>query len=168
MKYCTVYSIIFFLSYVPSVNAQTAINLSTIEGLWQVVNSKGDPIHYVKIYEKEDKYYGKITKLFNKKNPQKLLCSQCDDEQKNKPVIGLRIIDNMERGRTKYAKGRILDYQKGRSSPCTIWMVNEDVIKVRSWWLFLYKTTVWYRISWIRYTSIFEFVVYHAYKKEET
>ncbi len=146
MKYWTVFAIIFLIEC-SNGYAQTAFNLSTIEGLWQVVDSNGDPMHYVEIYEKNNLYFGKITKLFNEKNPEQLLCRQCPNQRKNKPVLGLHIITDMERGRTKYGKGHILDYKKGRSSPCTIWMESADVIKVRSWWLFLYKTYVWYRIS---------------------
>ena len=147
MKDCTLYLIIFFLGCSLSSQSQTAFNLSTIEGLWQVVDSNGDPDYYVEIYEKDDNFYGKITKLFNREEPELLRCSNCDGDNQGQLIIGLDIITDMERGPTKYSKGRLLDYQKGRYSPCTIWMENEDIIRVRSWWLFFYKTAVWYRIS---------------------
>lgn len=127
--------------------AQTIFNTSTIKGVWQVVDASGKPLHYVEIYEENDRFFGKIVELFQVETPEDLKCTACHNELKNQPVLGLPILTNMERGRTKYSKGHIMDYQKGNYSPCTIWMESENVIKVRSWWLFLYQTRVWYRIS---------------------
>jgi uncharacterized protein (DUF2147 family) len=114
--------------------------------LCQVVGSNRDPSYYVETYENNDNFHGKTTKLFNTKEPGLLKCKSCDGDQKDQFVIGLDIINDMERGGTKYSKGRILDYKKGNYSPCTIWMENEDIIRVRSWWLFFYRTAIWYRI----------------------
>lgn len=147
MKHFVLLGFAFLLTCSFDAHAQTAFNTSTIEGVWQVVDSNGDPIHYVEIYVKDDLYGGKIVKLFNEKNPEALRCTECRGDLKDKSVLGLTIITDMERGESKYGKGRILDYTKGSSSPCTIWMESENVIRVRSWWLFLFKTYSWYRIS---------------------
>lgn len=142
-------AIFFFLFFIVNsflTTAQTVINLATIVGEWQVMDSKGNPAYYVEIKEKDGLYIGVISNVLNSKNPEKIICTQCSGQLKNKSVLGLSILTNMERGETKYGKGYLLDYEKGNSSPCTIWMESEGVIKVRTWWLFLYRTHAWYRV----------------------
>ena len=128
-------------------SAQVSFNHQNIIGVWKVESSKGVPLYAVEIVNEKDRYFGKVVEVFNDKGNSMLTCVKCQGDLKDAPLVGLEVLSDMVEGRVKYANGRFLNFLNGDSSPCTIWMVNESIIKVRSWWLFFYRTYSWYRIS---------------------
>jgi hypothetical protein len=144
MRYLSVLYLAFF-SF--SICAQTSFNTQTIIGVWKVSNTKGLPLYSVKIEVENDRYFGEIVEVFYTDGDSLIFCSKCSGELRNAPLVGLEVLSDMVKGPVKYSKGSFFNFINGDSSPCTMWMVNDSVVKVRSWWLFLYRTYVWYRIS---------------------
>jgi len=90
-----------------------------IVGKWKTIDDKdGSEKSIVLIYKAADgKYFGKIEKLF--KNPEKI-CTECEGTNKNKPVLGMMIINNMIEKDGKLTGGTILDPKNGKVYKCNI------------------------------------------------
>ncbi len=141
--------------------AQTSVNGKDIVGVWKTIDDEtGRSKSHVQVYKKGDKYHAKIVKLLDpqtlkENNAQRfedLKCTKCPrDHGKNEPTIGLEIIWDMEKQKEKYAKGSIMDPNKGKVYTCTLWMDSTDktgnTIKVRGWIAMFYRTQTWYRIK---------------------
>lgn len=91
-------------------------------GYWKTIDDKTkSKKSIVKIFKKGGKYFGKIIRLFRKpsqdQNPK---CTKCTDHRKNKPIIGMQILENLKKapskwkGRDWYNKGKILDPNNGK------------------------------------------------------
>jgi uncharacterized protein (DUF2147 family) len=82
-------------------------------GDWKTVDDKtGAPRAIVRIELKGDKYFGHIEQSFTP-GAQTRVCSECSDDRKNQPIIGLEVIRNMSRKDEGYAGGEILDPDSG-------------------------------------------------------
>jgi uncharacterized protein (DUF2147 family) len=90
-----------------------------IVGKWKTIDDKdGSEKSIVLIFKATNgKYYGTIEKLF--KNPDGV-CSECEGANKNKPNLGLRIINNMVEAEGKLTGGTILDPKNGKVYKCNI------------------------------------------------
>ena len=90
-----------------------------IVGKWKTIDDKdGTEKSIVSIFKATNgKYYGTIEKLF--KNPD-ATCVECDGANKNKPISGLRIINNMVEVDGKLTDGTILDPKTGKVYKCNI------------------------------------------------
>jgi len=87
--------------------------VSNIVGNWKTIDDEtGEAKSIVRIYKGSNgKYYGKIEKLF--KNPDGK-CVNCKDANKDKPLLGMVIITDMEEKGDKLEGGNILDPAKGK------------------------------------------------------
>jgi len=90
-----------------------------IVGKWKTIDDKdGSEKSIVLIFKATNgKYYGVIEKLF--KNPDGI-CSECEGTNKNKPNLGMRIINNMVEVDKKLTGGTILDPKNGKVYKCNI------------------------------------------------
>lgn len=90
-----------------------------IIGKWKTIDDKdGSAKSIVYIFKATNgQYYGKIDKLF--KEPEKL-CTECEGANKNKPVLGMMIINNLLEKDGKLTGGTILDPKNGKVYKCNI------------------------------------------------
>jgi uncharacterized protein (DUF2147 family) len=93
--------------------------IDKIVGNWKSIDDEdGTAKSIVHIFKATNgKYYGKIEKLF--KNPDKL-CIECKGENYNKPIKGMRIINDMVIKGSALSGGTILDPNNGKVYKCTI------------------------------------------------
>ena len=89
--------------------------MPTAAGLWEKLNSFGQPEAEFRITDCNGLYQGKIVKIFPRpgENPSTFRCTECEGEQKNAPVVGLTLVKGMRRVGLDYRDGTILDPRDG-------------------------------------------------------
>ncbi len=119
----------------------------SIVGRWKTIDdNSGKTRSIVEIYKKDDKYFGKIVKLYREPGePQDPLCEECKGDKKNQKVLGMEIITNLEYDpeEEEYTDGEILDPENGNIYDCKIWMDERGELKVRGYLYFFYRTQTW-------------------------
>ena len=141
-------NILYIITTIVLLSFQAAFAQS-IEGKWKTIDDKtGEAKSIVEIYQKDGKIYGKVIEILN---PAKRdgLCEKCKDDRKNKPVLGMVIIDGLIKDDDEYAGGKVLDPEKGKEYKCRLWLDADDKNKlyVRGYVAFLYRTQNWYRVQ---------------------
>ncbi|MEM6684950.1 MAG: DUF2147 domain-containing protein [Bacteroidota bacterium] len=121
----------------------------SVVGKWKTIDDEtGEAKSIVEIYQQNGKVYGKVVDIIN---PEKRngLCEKCKGERKNKPVLGMQIIDGLTKDDNEYGDGKILDPEKGKEYKCKIWLDEKDTNKlyVRGYIAFFYRTQNWYRVE---------------------
>jgi uncharacterized protein (DUF2147 family) len=125
----------FFLFSAATTQAQTAIDGKDLTGKWRTTDDKTGKVK-------------SVVQIFrDPQEDQDPVCKACDDYRKNQRVIGLVIIRNMVQNRSSYGDGDILDPETGDIYTCEIWLESKDVLKVRGYWGFFYRTQTWQRVE---------------------
>ena len=118
-------------------------------GVWKSIDdATGEERSNVTIYEQNGKIYGKITKLLAAKPD--ILCEECSGAKKNKPILGLVIIEDLKAEGGYWKSGKILDPESGNVYGCSIWFEEgeSDELKVRGkHWTGFYRTQTWHRVK---------------------
>lgn len=90
-----------------------------IVGKWKTIDDKdGSTKSIVYIFKATNgRFYGKIEKLM--KDPEKL-CTECGGTNKNQPILGMMIINNLVEKEGSLTGGTILDPKNGKVYKCNI------------------------------------------------
>ena len=122
----------------------TTVSAQSIVGKWKSIDDEtGKPKSVVEIFEKNGKVYGKIVKLFrDPSEDQDPVCDKCDDDRKDKKIIGMEIIREMVKDDDEWEDGTIMDPKKGTVYDCKLWIEGGN-LKVRGYVLFIYRTQTW-------------------------
>ncbi|MDR1338891.1 MAG: DUF2147 domain-containing protein [Prevotellaceae bacterium] len=94
--------------------------VSAILGEWKTVDDKSGKVRsLVRIYKDtaDGLYYGKIEKLYEHADA---VCEKCEDENKNKPILGMIIIKEMKVSGKTLKGGTVLDPENGKKYHGTI------------------------------------------------
>jgi uncharacterized protein (DUF2147 family) len=140
MKKVFLFSMLFFFSL-------TIIKAQDIVGTWKTIDDEtGKAKSVVKIYKGgDDKYYGKIIKLFREvgedQNPK---CTECSGSKKDQLIIGMIIISGMEKDGDEWEDGTILDPKNGNVYDCEMEIIGGK-LEVRGYlgFSFIGRTQVW-------------------------
>ncbi|WP_299555793.1 DUF2147 domain-containing protein [Seonamhaeicola sp.] len=135
--FCT---ILFFL-------VSSTLQSQDVFGKWRTIDGITDEAKsIVEIYEDNGKVFGKIVEILNPEQ-KGALCKKCFGEEKNKPVLGLVLIKNMERAGKYYKRGTIFDPEHGKRFRCRLMLTqNPNILQVRGYVGFLYATQYWKRV----------------------
>ena len=135
---------LFFLLYLA-----TNIVAQSPSGLWKTVDDEsGEAKSHVEIYQQEGQYYGKVVKLL--KSDPDTICDECSGDKKDKPVLGMVILESLQSTDDYWSNGTILDPENGKEYGCSIWFEDgkTEAIKVRGkHWTGFYRTQTWYRVK---------------------
>lgn len=99
-----------------SIFAKTEINKQLIAGNWQTLYDKTNkPSSIIAISKQGEFFEGKVIKTFrNPGEKQTGVCDSCVGAQKNKPILGMVIIKNMQCFSDYCKNGTILDPTNGK------------------------------------------------------
>lgn len=119
-------------------------------GKWKTVDDKtGIAKSIIEITEANGLYKAHVIELLDPEyagtNP---VCELCKGDKKNKPILGLEIMWNLEKDSSKkWSGGKILDPENGKTYGCKLSLEDEDTLKVRGYLGFaaLGRNQFWYR-----------------------
>jgi uncharacterized protein (DUF2147 family) len=123
------------------------INAQTIFGKWNSTNEEtGNIDSIIEVYEKDGKAFAKVIEIkgSTRKNA---VCEKCEDENKDKPILGLNILTGLQENEDEWSGGNILDPRNGRIYNCYIKLIKPNKLKIRGYMgLALFgKTAYWER-----------------------
>lgn len=97
-----------------------AHDASDIVGKWTTIDDETkEKKSTVEIYKGSDgKYYGKIVELLAPTDHD--TCIKCKGTLKNKPLVGLQIINGMKKSGKEFKDGTIVDPASGKEYKCNI------------------------------------------------
>ncbi len=136
------FSVFFFLGWTTSSAQRNPV------GTWKTIDDEtGQAKSYVKIYEKDGKFYGKVVKLLQSSPDKK--CDACPGDKKGKPILGMVVLWDLQPYRDYWSYGYIMDPNNGKTYKCSIWFEDENTLKVRGYIGIsaLGRTQVWYRVE---------------------
>ena len=119
----------------------------SIEGIWVTRDDEtGKQKSEVLIYKENGKLFGKITKLLLQEDEGKK-CVNCKGENKDQPIEGMVIINDLQLDDETWEDGTILDPKSGKVYDCLIGFEDSNTLKVRGYLGFslLGRTQIWKR-----------------------
>ena len=123
----TLFSVFVLMFLAVSASAQ----VDKIVGKWKTIDDKdGSEKSIVNIFKASNgKYYGKVEKLFKEPNKK---CTECEGENKDKPVLGMTVLKNMVEKDGTLTGGTIIDPANGKVYKCNVSLdANTGKLKVR-------------------------------------
>jgi uncharacterized protein (DUF2147 family) len=84
------------------------------------------------VYEKNGKAYAKVVEIINDER-RDALCTACEGEKKDKPILGLNILSGLEKDDDEWSGGEILDPRNGKVYKCYIELVKANKLKIRGY-----------------------------------
>jgi uncharacterized protein (DUF2147 family) len=133
---------LFFIINIPAT--------AQITGLWKSIDDRTNELKsVVEIVEKGGMISGKVVQIFPKPgeepNP---LCQKCpkDDSRYRKPILGMEIIQSLQKSGNEYIGGTVLDPEEGKVYRCKIWLEG-NTLKLRGYVGPFFRTQTWQRHS---------------------
>ena len=103
MSVTNITSLIFlFLSMLPMGQSQSVF------GKWKTIDDRtGKPKAIIEIYEEDGKMHGKVIEIVEE-GKENFICTKCEGDMKDKPVLGMTIIEDAEHHGNGVYKGDTL------------------------------------------------------------
>ena len=120
----------------------------SIVGTWKTIDDTDNvEKSHIEIYEQDGKYFGKVTKLLEGATIH--VCTKCKGEQKDKPVTGMVIMQDLQKDGDHWEGGTILDPASGKSYKCQIDLESANTLKLRGYIGIpaFGRTQYWYRVD---------------------
>ena len=120
---------------------------SSAIGTWVTRDDEtGEAKSHIQLYEENGQVFGKIVKLLRPSLNHN--CDQCSDHRKDKPMLGMVIIENMQYTGGFWSKGKVLYPKQGKWYNLKFWLKEGDpnTLVVRGAFGPFYRTQYWQRI----------------------
>lgn len=110
----------------------SSLSFAQIEGKWKTIDDEtGQAKSIVEITKKSDgKYYGKVIQLLIK--PANPNCSDCKDDRKGKPILGMEVIRGLKKDGDEFSGGTITNPKDGKTYKCLVTR-NGDKLNVKGY-----------------------------------
>lgn len=127
-------------------SSQLAISQSVF-GKWEILKESGEVRSIIEIYENDGIVNGKVIEILDEEKEDNL-CVECEGEEKNKKILGLVLLKDFKKDQEKYVDGTILNPDDGKIYKSKIWVDedNPNILNVRGYIGFFYKTMEWRRL----------------------
>ena len=129
-----------------------AAQVTSPAGLWRTIddNTKKDK-SLVRIVESNGVYSGKVEKIVDPDAPKDAVCKDCSDERKDKPILGMTIIRNVQANaddKTTFGGGDILDPNNGKVYRVRLRPFDDGrKLEVRGYLGPFYRNQTWLRVE---------------------
>lgn len=120
-----------------------------ILGTWLPSNNKA----HVKIERVNNKYYGTIIWLREPIDPEtkkaKVDKNNPEASLKSKPVIGLKLLKDLEFDEDEWTDGTVYDPENGKTYSCTVTLKDANTIDMRGYigFSFIGRSDIWKRVN---------------------
>lgn len=121
----------------------------TVFGKWKTIDDRdGVEKAIIEIYKDDGLLHAKVVKILQegKKNA---VCTKCEGERKNKPILGMKIMEDFEEKKDGVYKGdKLFDPEQAMTFRGRVWLDEDNAnrLKVRGYLAFLYRTQTWHRV----------------------
>ena len=119
-------------------------------GTWNSIDDKTkEPKAEIRITDGANGLSGRIEKTLRKDADPKATCTECQDERKGQPMVGLEIIrgGKKDEGKNVWEGGKILDPENGRNYTLRMTPIEGGKkLEVRGSIAFLGRTQTWTRL----------------------
>lgn len=122
-----------------------------VVGKWKTIDDKTGLVKsIVEIKEQNGQLSGTVIQLFRSEwanqNPK---CTECKDDRKDMPMLGMDVVRNMKWNGSLYKDGTICDPNNGDIYKCEMWLKSGDAnkLEVRGYWGIIYRTQTWERVQ---------------------
>jgi len=125
------------------------VGAQSIFGKWKTIDPvTGNDESIIEVYKKGGKAYAKVIAIINEADRDKT-CINCKGKNKNKPILGLDILDGLKENGDEWSGGKILDPKNGKYYKCYIKLTEENTLKLRGYIgiSLLGRTEYWYRFK---------------------
>jgi len=127
-----------------------SVTAQSIFGKWKTIDDRyGIEKAVVEIYEKNGKAYGHIVQVLEK-GKEEALCVKCEGENKDKPMVGIMVVYDLEKGKKgEWKNGKLFDPENAMEFKGKLWIDPDDSnkLKVRGYLAFFYRTQTWLRVT---------------------
>lgn len=130
--------------------AGSALAQMTPVGRWQTIDDKTkEPRTEVVITDSGGVLSGRIDKFLRKDADPNRRCTDCSDDRKDKPILGMEIIRGAKKvpGKDVWEDGQILDPESGKSYTLKLTPIEGGAkMEMRASIAFLGRTQTWVRL----------------------
>lgn len=127
-----------------------ASSAQDVFGKWKTIDDRtGEPKAVINVYEEDGMMHGHVEKILEK-GMENAVCDNCEGDRKDKPILGMKIIDGLKKTDDGEWKGKTLfDPQQAMTFRCKIWLNphNPNELMVRGYLTFIYRTQTWLRVK---------------------
>ena len=126
-----------------------SVKAQSVFGKWQSIDSKtGKDEAIIEIYKENNKVYAKVVDILNPEDKDKI-CIYCKGENKDKPILGMIIVNGLKENGDVWGGGKILDPKNGNYYKCYITLVDNSKLKLRGYiGISLFgRTEYWYKVE---------------------
>ncbi|WP_027015116.1 DUF2147 domain-containing protein [Comamonas composti] len=120
-------------------------------GLWKNIDDKtGEAKAEIRITEKDGQLSGRIEKTLRKNTPADAVCTECSDDRKGQPVVGLEILrgGKQTEGKNLWEGGKVLDPESGKEYRGSLTPIEGGArMELRGYWGPFWRTQTWVRIQ---------------------
>lgn len=117
-------------------------------GVWKTIDDNtGEARSHIEIFEQNGKLHGKLVKLLTAGDD--AICENCTGDKKNKPLMNMVILSDLEPYKDYWSYGKIMDPDSGKEYKANISMNGKDKLDVRGYIGFaaLGRTQTWERLK---------------------